>query len=241
MNIKNLFNKLIVRFSNKQLRPIGVYTTRYNCIAYALGFNTLNIWPIEFPPTMRNLDQTLVFWPSDLKYDEYQQYKPGSRFVENLCAWLNQFDKGTERNIAFNFLLKNLVFISISEMHRLIETAYYECILPLFKDDAAVLCQEAGMEGCEQRITELFKTKALFLAMSDGARIDVLRRIARLDHEQVFVTYDLPEQKFTKIISEANKRVTEKETDAEVINKLPRSFGHIFLLDDFSGSGISYL
>lgn len=177
---------------------------------------------------------------AELKYDEYQQYKPGSRFVEHLCAWLNQFDKGAERNIAFHFLLKNLVFISISEMHRLIETAYYECILPLFKDDAAVFCKESGMEGCEQRITELIKTKALFLAMSDGARIDVLRRIARLDHEQVFVTYDLPEQKFTKIIAEANKRVAKKETDAEVINKLPGGFGHIFLLDDFSGSGISY-
>ncbi len=177
---------------------------------------------------------------AELKYDEYQQYKPGSRFVESLCAWLNQFDKGTERNIAFNFMLKNLVFVSISEMHRLIETAYYECILPLFKDDAAVFCQESGMAGCEQRITELFKTKALFLAMSDGARIDVLRRIARLDHEQVFVTYDLPEQKFTEIVAETNKLVASKEKDVEIVKKMPGGFGHIFLIDDFSGSGISY-
>ena len=119
---------------------------------------------------------------AELKYDEYQQYKPGSRFVENLCAWLNQFDKGAERNTAFRFLLNHLVFISISEMHRLIETAYYEHILPLFEEDARIVCQEPIMESYEKRIAELFKMKALFLAMSDGARIDVLRRIAGCTH-----------------------------------------------------------
>lgn len=70
MNIRNLFNKLTICLNNKQLKQIGTYTTRYNCIAYALGFNTLNIWPIEYPPAMRNDDMTLVFWPTDLLYDE---------------------------------------------------------------------------------------------------------------------------------------------------------------------------
>ena len=177
---------------------------------------------------------------AELKYDEYQQYKPGSRFVEHLCAWLNQFAKGSERDIAFHFLLDNLVFISISEMHRLIETAYYEHILPLFEEDAATVCQEIGMEGCEHRIAKLFKTKALFLAMSDGARIDVLRRIAGLDHEQVFVTYELPDQKFAEIILGMDQRVKDKEQDEVIVKRIPKGFSHIFLLDDFSGSGISY-
>lgn len=45
-------------------------TTRYNCIAYAMGFNTLNIWPIEQPPYMRNGDKSLIFWPTEFPIND---------------------------------------------------------------------------------------------------------------------------------------------------------------------------
>ena len=48
---------------------MGMPTPRYNCIAYAVGFNTMNIWPIEEPPTARNFKNALIFWPTDLPFD----------------------------------------------------------------------------------------------------------------------------------------------------------------------------
>ena len=145
---------------------------------------------------------------AELKYDEYQQYKPGNRFVEHLCAWLNQFEKGRERDIAFNFLFNNLVFISSSEMHHLIETAYHELILPLFTLQADIFCKDDNVLRTNiQSIINLIQTKSLFFALSDGARIDVMRRIALLEHDQVFTAYELADTKYNEIIREMKNRV----------------------------------
>ncbi len=46
------------------------------------------------------------------KYDEYQQFYPGMRFVESLALWLRQFTAGEERRIAYDFIRKRLVFCS---------------------------------------------------------------------------------------------------------------------------------
>ncbi len=179
---------------------------------------------------------------AELKYDEYQQYKPGSRFVEHLCAWLNQFDKGKERDLAFNFLINNLIFISSSEMHRLIETAYYDLILPLFSAQASSFLKvHQELRTNMNELISLIQTKSLFFALSDGARIDVLRRIALLEHDQVCISYELAETKFNEIISKMESRANSEKYTPEIVSKLPEKVNHVFLLDDFSGSGISYL
>ncbi len=45
------------------------------------------------------------------KYDEYQQFSPGMRFVESLALWLEQFTED-ERKTAYEFVLSRLVFLS---------------------------------------------------------------------------------------------------------------------------------
>src|SRR5688572_22633980 len=50
-----------------------------------------------------------------LKYDEYQQFSPGMRFVESLALWLEQFE-ADERQIAYDFIRSRLVFLSEAEM-----------------------------------------------------------------------------------------------------------------------------
>ncbi|WP_084397022.1 hypothetical protein [Henriciella aquimarina] len=58
------------------------------------------------------------------KYDEYQQYAPGRRFLESLALWLRQFETLEERQIAYDFVRRRLVFISDSEINHLVELAF---------------------------------------------------------------------------------------------------------------------
>ena len=179
---------------------------------------------------------------AELKYDEYQQYRPGSRFVEHLCAWLNQFEAGVERDIALSFLLKNLTFISTSEMHWLIETVYPEIVLPIFEAQAEELIRNNPLLTSSRDLAiEIIKTKSLFFALSDGARIDIFRRTAGLDHNQVCVDYAISSKKFKEMMKEMDNRVNKIDLERNVSGFLPNKFEHLFLLDDFSASGVSYL
>ena len=46
---------------------------------------------IEVAENIRGLEHI-----ADLKYDQYQQYEVGSRFIENLVIWLSQFENVKE-------------------------------------------------------------------------------------------------------------------------------------------------
>src|SRR5258708_2575229 len=64
------------------------------------------------------------------KYDDYQQFSPGMRFVESLALWLKQFNTEAERKIAYTLLRERLVFISDIEMRHLVSIAFPEFIRP---------------------------------------------------------------------------------------------------------------
>ena len=176
---------------------------------------------------------------AELKYDEYQQYRPGSRFLEKLSEWLSQFDEGKDRETAIHFVLDKMVFISASEMYRLIEAVYPTRILPILLEEAHGLSFSNAQENSD--IIRLLKTQSLFFAMSDGARIDILRRSAFLEHDQVSVDYNVSTDKFTEMISEMKKRAKTISANDPAVQEVPLGIHHVFLLDDFSGSGISYL
>ena len=75
------------------------------------------------------------------------------------------------------------------------------------------------------------KRKSLFLGLSDGARVDVFRRVADLSNEQVHATYHLSDGKAKDMVKELRKDLASPE----------ESFTTLFLIDDFSGSGDSLL
>ena len=62
------------------------------------------------------------------KYDEYQQFSPGMRFIESLALWLKQFQTVEERQIAYDFVKSRMVFISRAEMEHLVASAYSNII-----------------------------------------------------------------------------------------------------------------
>src|SRR5260370_26926101 len=67
------------------------------------------------------------------KYDEYQQFSPGMRFIESLALWLGQFETIQQLRAALKFVLDRLMVISSAEKNFLGSTfsAYPILRLPL--------------------------------------------------------------------------------------------------------------
>lgn len=178
---------------------------------------------------------------SSYKFDEYQQFSPGMRFVESLALWLNQFDL-EERKIAYNFIKSQLIFISDAEMAHLVSIMYNDNIRPILMKQVAKELDISELCPIEIEKTKEFKIllrQSLFLGLSDGAHIDVFRRSnPRISNEQVWQTYEISNDKAKNMLSELKEDLDKLLGRPANENEL--KFRMIFLLDDFSGSGISY-
>jgi hypothetical protein len=170
------------------------------------------------------------------KYDSYQQFAPGMRFVESLAIWLQQFGERELREAAFDFVLNRLVFFSSAEMDHFVAIAYQDCVVPILAKRAA---SQSGISPhlrarvCASSAFSQVRRRSLFLGLSDGARTDVFRRQAagELSNEQIWQSYEVG------------------KTKADELKKMATSGGHddgpafdtVFLLDDFTASGRTYL
>lgn len=178
------------------------------------------------------------------KYDEYQQFSPGMRFVESFALWLSQFKTQQEKELAFRFVMSQLIFCSSAEVNHLVSIVYADHIRPLLLRNAA---SEVGLN--ERHIAKVVNSDAfkvrqrqcLFLGLSDGARIDIFRRYngEYLSHEQVWQTYEISRERVVDLLDKL-------KSDLEHLlggNCSPQmqKFRTVVLLDDFSASGISYL
>jgi hypothetical protein len=161
-------------------------------------------------------------------------YHPGRLFLESLYLWLNQF-KLDERMHALAFVREKLIFISRQEFQQLAEILYHDVIR---RQQIRVAAEIAGVPTHKIRFireSESFRqvTRAsLYVGMSDGARIDYIRR-QNLDigNEQVLPYYE---------VSPAKKEDLKKELRKDLLN--PEAlFRCIFLIDDFCGSGRTLL
>jgi len=168
---------------------------------------------------------------ANLKYDEYQQFSPGTRFIESLVKWLSQFEQPEEKKIAYHFVIQQLIFISSDQISHLVNITFSEKINPiLIKKTAPKL---GVSEYLVRKIVESTEYKemlrrSLFIGVSDGSRIDLFRRSKReISNEQVFPSYYISKPKAEDMIKELNKTHTGK-------------FNSIFLIDDFTASGKSY-
>lgn len=181
---------------------------------------------------------------AELKYDQYQQYQVGSRFIENLTIWLNQFENIDERRIAFEFIKEKVTFISQGELYHLINSIYPDVMKPIFREQASDLCSSNNItdEQDRKRLLYIIGRQSLIFGLSDGARLDVFRRSNPIiSNEQVCISYEITDERMESII-EKIKKDTEKYVDLYAYNGISsEKIYNIFLLDDFSGSGISYL
>lgn len=169
---------------------------------------------------------------ADIKYDNYQKYSQGMKYVESLALWLKCFDND-DRSTLYNFLKENLIYISEKQMRTLVEMSYPFYIEPAILKKSKQICRKANITDAteqEEQYKKLVK-KSLFLGLSDGSHIDLFRRAnPNLSNEQINVYYDMSQDKFTDMVKEM--------PESEIVGK---GLGNIFLMDDFSGSGISFI
>jgi len=177
---------------------------------------------------------------ADYKYDHYQRFGPGKRFVESLALWLNQFQKD-DRASALDLVSERLVYFSEPELSHLVETAYPDLIvqerMQLVADEQDIPAYRLGAIRRHPRFQEL-QLKSLYLGLSDGARTNELRRSSdgEIGNEQIWQAYELGEEKASDMGSELADKLKQSGFESSE----PR-FNLVWLLDDFSGSGNTYI
>lgn len=195
-------------------------------LAESLLAKTLN-WSQEEISVERKLLQAL----GDFKYNDYQQFSHGIRFIESLMRWLKQFETIEEKRIAYQFVKEKLIFVSNEQMLHLVSIAFSEKVSPRIISKSAQTLNLNPYYVTKVASSEEYKAnlrKTLFIGLSDGSRIDQFRRASQIDNEQVSTTYSISDVKSREMI----KDLQVKHPD--------QKFNSVFLIDDFTASGKSY-
>ena len=195
---------------------------------------------LQWGPAKKAEERRLLEALAAYKYDEYQQFMPGRRFVESLALWLRQFKTVTERELAYEFVKTRVIFVSEAEMNHLVQLAFPTIIRPHLMKLASAQNSIAAYRVkaiCSSPEYRSLLRRTLFLGLSDGARTDQLRRANphNISNEQIWHAYDVSDPKVADLRAELIKDLgpsvgTENST-----------FSTIVLLDDFSASGTSYI
>jgi len=186
---------------------------------------------MDWNPQEIDHERPLLQAMANLKWNEYQQFSPGTRFLESLVKWLQQFETLEDKKIGYRLVKDHLIFISNDQMAHLVNILFSEKINPILIRKTA---SEKGISP--YLITKILNDPlynqnlrmSLFIGLSDGSRIDHFRRIAFLNNEQVVATYSVSDSKMVDMLKELQKEIPGSK------------FKTIFLIDDFTASGMSY-
>ncbi|MBX3218965.1 MAG: hypothetical protein KF795_00520 [Labilithrix sp.] len=176
---------------------------------------------------------------SRLKYDGYQDYLAGVRFLESLVTWLRQF-KPEHRETAYRLVRERLVFISTPEMRRLVERFYPRDVEPRLVRAAAdasnVRWYEVWANEEAVRVFERLRRQTLFVGLSDGARMDVFRRANTgiISNEQTVLGPLVDHDKWRDLGDELKK-------DSALTGVSDPKFTQLYLIDDLTASGTTLL
>ena len=171
-----------------------------------------------------------------MKYDAYDRYMPGMRFMSSLVQWLNDIEEG-DRDEAYKFIKDKLVFISSTQMNYLVDLLYDSKIRPILLDMATVKTGMPSYKRSNKMVRNRFeieKRSALVVGLSDGAHTDILRRSAGFNNEQVLTNYYPDGKKLKDMLEELRKDDKLKGIEEPY-------FRRIFLIDDFTASGKSFI
>jgi hypothetical protein len=211
-----------------------------NEIAQAFLLHVMENASAEVVNDSRKYFQTMA----KFKYDDYQQFSPGMRFFERLALWLNQFED-KDKPEALKLIREKLIFISQPEMNLLISSAFPDLIREFLIRDVSVQINkpEYFVETIINSVNyKKLVRQSLFCGMSDGAKMEIFRRANTgvITHEQIYQTYELSDSRAGKMQDELLKDL-KKITQSDNVDENDQKFKRLFLLDDFSASGTSYL
>lgn len=171
-----------------------------------------------------------------LKYDGYLDFLAGVRFFESLAYWLQQFQL-EDRETAYQFVREKLVYISSAEMLHLAERFYHQEVEGRLLQAVSQRCSiPKHRVWTDTNANEEFKRqkrKTLFMALSDGARIDVIRHanVGNLSNEQFVGLTQADDDKWEDLLKELRTELDDASA----------KFSLVYLIDDFTGSGDSTL
>lgn len=172
---------------------------------------------------------------SRLKYDGYQDFLAGARFIESLITWLQQF-KQDERETAYHFVRERLVYMGPTEMQRLVENFYPEVvqrrIVKMVAEELSIPAYTVWVNSDAKAKISRLRRKTLFMGLSDGARTDILRRanVGILSNEQIVLTTQPDTAKWSDLLKDLKKACGEDE-----------KFSAVYLIDDFIASGTTLI
>lgn len=181
---------------------------------------------------------------SEIKYNDYQQYTHGMRYIESLALWLRQFKTEEEKDIAYSFIKEKLIYVSEEEMRQLVEFSYDIKMKPYLIDKTRDFCSINNIydPNIRNEVYQYFRRRTLFLGLSDGSHIDFFRRHNPiLSNEQVFVHYNFSNSKAKDMLDELKSDINKDYSKHSWYNNDKISFDTFFLIDDFSASGQSYI
>ena len=177
-------------------------------------------------------------------YDEYMRFGPGMRFVEKMALWLSQFKGTEERQAAYDFVVDRVLFVTRAQMEQVVSMTYPDFIVPTLVRQVA---DESGGRLPFWRVGRISRSaefrmllaKCLFAGMSDGSHMDIFRRGSpEIDHEQVVRTHEMSRGRARSLAEALQGRLSR-------LNAADRDrqckFRNVFLIDDFSASGKSFL
>lgn len=180
-------------------------------------------------------EYTWLSYMGSMKYDNYRDFQAGMRFIESLTTWLQQFPK-SKREVAYQFVRQRLVFVGVSEMHHIVEQFYHRVVHPWLLNTVAsrhgLKPYEAIAQADLRNEMDLLRRKTLFLGLSDGARIDVVRHsnVGRINNEQIIHTAEPDKEKWTEVLK-----------DLRTATDSAARFEAVFLIDDFTATSTSFL
>ena len=170
-----------------------------------------------------------------LKYDGYRDFQAGMRFIESLVTWLQQF-KQPQRETAYEFVRRTLVYIGPSEMQRLVEQFYpstvRDCLVRMVADECGIQPYRVLADKKARAAEERLRRQTLFMGLSDGARIDTIRHAnsGLLGNEQFVQGAQVDTEKWRDLLD--NLRKDLKDQNAR--------FRLVYLIDDFTATGTTF-
>ena len=171
-----------------------------------------------------------------LKYDGYRDFQAGMRFIESLATWLQQFEPH-ERETAYAFVRRSLVYIGPSEMQRLVEQFYprfvRDRLLRMAATERDIQPHRVLIDPGARKASERLRRQTLFMGLSDGAHIDTIRHASSglLGNEQFVQGTQVDTDKWRDLLDNLRKDLEDSSA----------RFRLVYLVDDFAGTGTSFL
>lgn len=174
---------------------------------------------------------------SRMKYDGYHDFLAGVRFIESLASWMQQFELAQERERAYAFVRQVLVYVGPAEMLRLVESLYANnvqrrLVRAVAEAQGIAAYRVWAVRDAVIAFDRLLR-RTIFIGLSEGARLDLFRRANAgvVSNEQVLVATYADDEKWNRVLADLRADLNDPSA----------TFAFVYLIDDFVGSGTTFI